>query len=86
MQELLGILFDENEEILVARGYIDLNLTGVFLCTQICMSEVLFSTEVQNFKHSLNQDSISRIFWKAVTYKNKINYLEIWAKLVRHDW
>ena len=50
------------------------------------MSEVLFSTEVQNFKHSLNQDSISRIFWKAITYKNKINYLEIWAKLVRHDW
>ena len=86
MQELLGILFDENEEILVAGGYIDLNLTGVFLCTQICMSKVLFSTEVQNFKHSLNQDSISRIFWKAVTYKNKINYLEIWAELVRHDW
>ena len=44
---------------------IDLILTGVFLCTQVCMSEVLFSTEVQNFKHSLNQDSITRIFWKA---------------------
>lgn len=25
---------------------IDLNLTGVFLCTQVCMSDVLFSTEV----------------------------------------